>query len=257
MTVPSHRLLLVISLFSIAFFCFRLASRPFKSNGVYFERWDQIEVLPPGSSWKRDMYTQGINIEHVDFEKKISKSKLVEEFIAPIEAEASPNPQLYGWVPDAYPNPILDPTRCGISFLPEKDLRDNDRLRLCDPDWVLGGIYLEEIADSLNNFTRTFYCRDNEERDDVGGMLEAREEGEEAEYTEESSLPHDENYFLDDERPEPPRKLFGQPVRLQTRFLSEGEENNQLPPVELAVATVRKVSIITVPVLCEPSTHVS
>lgn len=115
------------------------------------------------------------------------------------------SPQLYGWEPTVYPDPILDPVRCGISYLPEIITRNylpsqdtdqdaHDRynydvynpyygfgvganpdadsnaaewsvlntnasaspLRLCDPDWVLGGVYLEEIALALNNFSNLY-----------------------------------------------------------------------------------------------------
>ena len=56
----------------------------------------------------------------------------------------------YGWEPLSYPDPLLDPTRCGIAYLPETN---RTRLRLCDPDWALGGLYLEQLALALSNFT--------------------------------------------------------------------------------------------------------
>jgi hypothetical protein len=96
----------------------------------------------------------------------------------------STNPQIYGWTPDKYPNPLIDPVRCSIAFLPEEqeaimksitrtnnnipqqteDSDDEDDadgdipepLRLCDPDWMLGGMYMEQIAFALRNFSEFF-----------------------------------------------------------------------------------------------------
>ncbi|CAB9526497.1 expressed unknown protein [Seminavis robusta] len=79
-------------------------------------------------------------------------------------------PQVYGWTPDLYPNPLLDPVRCSIAFLPEEQQAiakrhhgidegnddEDDPLRLCDPDWVLGGIGMERIAFALRNFSSVF-----------------------------------------------------------------------------------------------------
>lgn len=107
------------------------------------------------------------------------------------------NPQIYGWTPDLYPNPLTDPVRCSIAFLPEeqqaimkrlahdghpitsrgsslhgtnsdkngtnassgKEEEEDDGpepLRLCDPDWMLGGMYMEQIAFVLRNFSDYF-----------------------------------------------------------------------------------------------------
>jgi hypothetical protein len=125
------------------------------------------------------------------------------------------NPQMYGWEPTIYPNPLIDPVRCGIAYLPLDDTNNNNNnniinnnmnsnfytegegqeggggatptataaariqdypyknisnetatlsaplptrnmLRLCDPDWVLGGMYLEQIASSLHTFSLLF-----------------------------------------------------------------------------------------------------
>jgi len=112
----------------------------------------------------------------------------------------SSNPTVYGWTPEAFPNPMTNPIRCAIAYLPEflnhppsddsasptaeeaatatndNDIPDNGQmisplqlspeqeqqqqqehpLRLCDPDWVLGGMYLEQVAHAMNNFTSTF-----------------------------------------------------------------------------------------------------
>lgn len=83
----------------------------------------------------------------------------------PEDAATNANsPQLYGWEPTAYPDPILDPNRCGIAYLEEEEERERPTgvdfnmtgLRLCDPDWVLGGVYLEEIALAMHNFSSLF-----------------------------------------------------------------------------------------------------
>eukprot|EP00529_Nitzschia_sp_RCC80_P006487 CAMPEP_0113482672 /NCGR_PEP_ID=MMETSP0014_2-20120614/23042_1 /TAXON_ID=2857 /ORGANISM="Nitzschia sp." /LENGTH=1436 /DNA_ID=CAMNT_0000376201 /DNA_START=343 /DNA_END=4650 /DNA_ORIENTATION=- /assembly_acc=CAM_ASM_000159 len=100
------------------------------------------------------------------------------------------NPTMNGWIPDMYPDPVLDPVRCGIAYLiPEDSAGDEQNqlnativetkdqqqqqqqdqapqpvdthtsssvLRLCDPDWVLGGMYLENIARAMQNFSTTF-----------------------------------------------------------------------------------------------------
>ncbi len=97
----------------------------------------------------------------------------------------------YGWVPEAYPDPIIDPVRCGIAYLTDEnfqtgtiaeeerrggldlnslptaaakniseELDDSSSLRLCDPDWVLGGAYLEEIALKMEDFSNRFTPRD-------------------------------------------------------------------------------------------------
>jgi len=83
----------------------------------------------------------------------------------------STNPQIYGWTTEMYPNPLLDPVRCSIAFLPEEqqaimqrvihadggeDEDVPDPLRLCDPDWMLGGMYMEQIAFALRNFSDFF-----------------------------------------------------------------------------------------------------
>jgi hypothetical protein len=97
------------------------------------------------------------------------------------------NPHVFGWTPDMFPNPAMDPLRCAISYLhllPRDEDTDDDAvedaagvdaanttttpptkhstktaaavLRLCDPDWVLGGVYLEQIAAGLYNFSNVF-----------------------------------------------------------------------------------------------------
>lgn len=59
------------------------------------------------------------------------------------------NPNVFGWTPGPFPNPHHNPTRCGIAYL-------NESLYLCDPDLVLGGVYLEEISRHLQEFENLF-----------------------------------------------------------------------------------------------------
>ena len=116
------------------------------------------------------------------------------------------NPAVYGWTPSAFPNPMTNPIRCAIAYLPQfmdhpPPSRDNGEmispmaislqqqqqsvstyneeegsisaahpLRLCDPDWVLGGSYLEQIAVAMNNFT-TFFGKEHHDE-----MVQQREQ---------------------------------------------------------------------------------
>jgi hypothetical protein len=66
------------------------------------------------------------------------------------------SPQLFGWTPDSYPDPLVDMVRCSLAFLPDSVTSTMHDLRLCDPDWVLGVNYLEEIAEAMHNFTDMF-----------------------------------------------------------------------------------------------------
>jgi hypothetical protein len=84
------------------------------------------------------------------------------------------NPTVYGWTPEPYPNPLRNPLRCGVAFLVESysnnynNMNNNappqqqqppqppQHLRLCDPDWMLGGIVLTDVASAMLNFTETF-----------------------------------------------------------------------------------------------------
>eukprot|EP00531_Pseudo-nitzschia_arenysensis_P006754 CAMPEP_0116131236 /NCGR_PEP_ID=MMETSP0329-20121206/8901_1 /TAXON_ID=697910 /ORGANISM="Pseudo-nitzschia arenysensis, Strain B593" /LENGTH=836 /DNA_ID=CAMNT_0003625659 /DNA_START=144 /DNA_END=2654 /DNA_ORIENTATION=- len=99
----------------------------------------------------------------------------------------------YGWIPEQYPDPIIDPVRCGIAYLTDENFQtgtiaeeerrggleidskpatnstistaaenndDSSGMRLCDPDWVLGGAYLEQIAQKMVDFSNRFTPRD-------------------------------------------------------------------------------------------------
>jgi hypothetical protein len=68
------------------------------------------------------------------------------------------DPQTLGWEPNMYPDPKYEPHKCGIAYLLEDKqyIINNESLHLCDPDWVLGGVYLEEIAISMTSFMNNF-----------------------------------------------------------------------------------------------------
>ena len=184
--------------------------------------------------------------------------------------DPSANPQVYGWTPGPYPNPLTDPVRCSIAFLPEEqkaimkhlahrgtptttkppinnttnasptgssnkegisdgDSNDDDDipepLRLCDPDWMLGGMYMEQIAFALRNFSDFFSQPDW----DVGVGSSGRMSGKEA------SLPStDENRT----------RVEGTVLVEQEPFQGEEPFSEAFvrPRIELGVATVRKVS---------------
>lgn len=114
-----------------------------------------------------------------------------------------PNPQLYGWTPEIYPNPLAEPDRCMIAYL------HTTGQRLCDPDWVLGGMYLEEIATTLSNFS---YAIAHEEH---GGW----------------SVVVDTNSR---------RQESTRPPILRQRILLDNQ------PIQLGIATVRKMNLPSV-----------
>jgi hypothetical protein len=68
------------------------------------------------------------------------------------------NPTYYGWTPDAYPNPRLDPIRCKIASLNNTNTNNKTHnvLRLCDPDNVLEPESIQHVANELYNFTAVF-----------------------------------------------------------------------------------------------------
>jgi len=103
------------------------------------------------------------------------------------------DPLSYGWVPEMYPDPRTDPVRCGIAYLLQQHPKslevteaaaEEERrgglvvsetktaanstttrpslsdTRLCDPDWVLGGAYLEKIAQKMKEVSERFTTSD-------------------------------------------------------------------------------------------------
>lgn len=223
----------------------------------------------------------------------------------------SNNPQIYGWTPDMYPNPRLDPVRCSIAFLPEEqkaimrkqqlqqqqqahqkasvmgpinidnkgivssvedpgDANTNnnynnnneanidnddekpDPLRLCDPDWMLGGMYMEQIAFALRNFSNFF----SEPDWDVGVtasnhpppppsvppamplVVPNSNSSSSIEKNSESLVPRTDEHYENNNGKVPPAESKQPSVPLPPK---EMPTMYGRPRVELAVATVRKV----------------
>jgi hypothetical protein len=155
----------------------------------------------------------------------------------PDSITAANNPQLYGWEPKLYPDPLMDSVRCGVAYLqnaeysnsngttgtpnaivttPSSQEEDNTSLRLCDPDWVLGGMYLEELALALHSFSRKFSSAtidDDHEKERKGSGVHANANHDDNSNS--NSKSNDVNNYE--------RVVAGRPT------------------VQLAVATVRKV----------------
>jgi hypothetical protein len=139
------------------------------------------------------------------------------------------NPQLYGWIPNFYPNPLVSPIRCGTAYLPNENLTSG--LRLCDPDWVLGGIYLEDIAFSMQNFSS--YFGENDDENDNTGPWDVGVAG-----------PSNTNTNTNTRRRLDTIENSNSPAISE----QEGDDDDDddllpAPKVELAVATVRKMNL--------------
>jgi hypothetical protein len=148
------------------------------NQGVPVQSKGDRKPHDPGSSGSHKSKDDGTNNNSDNNEDDKSNS------------DSESNPSSYGWVPDVYPDPWIDPVRCGIAYLlqphPEglpaeeerrgglvfEDANNNATepatrtsdlpLRLCDPDWVLGGTYLEEIAQKMQDFSNRFTTDDLE-----------------------------------------------------------------------------------------------
>lgn len=147
------------------------------------------------------------------------------------------NTQMYGWTPEVYPNPLVDTSRCGIDYLSE-DENLTVNMRLCDPDWVLGREGLDDIAMSLYNFSTTFgVAADNRH-------WEVVVENEEPSSGRRVRIPPARRKLRGTEPFDgsPQRSLFG--LNIFSPLTADSDADNSwvmVPPVELAVATVRKV----------------
>ena len=191
----------------------------------------------------------------------LSKRNLHNPYWAqPIKAKAnndnSPtdsDPQLQGWEPKQYPDPKSEPNRCGIAYLVNTNplfLFDENEasLRLCDPDWVLGGVYLEQIATSMADFRKRFssfhYEGDGDfDQADFGQSFSEEDFG--VEYDEDKDDEGIEELSNDTKA-----IVYDAPSSdLASHFISF-EENM----VELAVATVRKMNI---PLVLEQGSYYS
>lgn len=120
-----------------------------------------------------------------------------------------PDPQQFGWTPQIYPNPLAEPERCMITYLP------NPRERLCDPDWILGGTYLEQISTSLSNFSYRMSPEDH------GGWDVVVDQG----------VTQDNH---------------GKWMRRRRRLQQQQQPQKGTQTVELGVATVRKMNLPSV-----------
>lgn len=158
--------------------------------------------------------------------------------------------ETFGWEPGQYPNPRENPQKCGIAYLlqdeqfAQPDDTDNS-LQLCDPDWVLGGIYLEEIAVAMKSFVQTYSSpppfavppppvRRNRmlQQDDDGWEVE------DAEYLENTpEMDPDEDESSADEN------LPNHAANLVASEAADALAGPSAPFVELGIATVRKVRL--------------
>ena len=186
--------------------------------------WNEIETeTSPASLWSNNNNNNNHHLwSSTNVEKQMPPypsgwGKQHAEPQSPPPAPPDDNPQLYGWEPTLYPDPLVDPVRCGVAYLPQQTIatttssteedgtpsatsplpttdnenddgkdtpplpsndtditvaqaaapndnnNDNNNqshhkesLRLCDPDWVLGGMYLEEIASALAQFSTLY-----------------------------------------------------------------------------------------------------
>lgn len=218
---------------------------------VILDRWDRdaapMWLVPTSFSLRRifnfDRPSQRPNDEQS--EQRVNKQILTSIPILRshpqrISDSASPtagSPQIFGWTPDAYPDPTRDPIRCSLSFLPDKTISAVRDLRLCDPDWVLGTTYLQEVALTLVNFTEIFT-----NQWDVGVVGENhRRMSQEHSQASQESLTH----FISPIQQsgmELVRRITFLPNRLLAEDASTGQGSRViLPRVSLAVAIVRKV----------------
>lgn len=141
------------------------------------------------------------------------------------------NPTVYGWTPDFYPNPLENPLRCAISHLEPRDSSKESQhdLRLCDPDWVLGGLYLEEIAIALENFTQTFGSGEWATIPEVSRPWDV------------AVGPPVRRRLLDDEG----ARILKTASGVESAWKAS-KEVGDVPRVELGVATVRKMDVSAV-----------
>jgi hypothetical protein len=241
-------ILLAVTIIAIAYLY--VATRP-DTRVVILDRWDRDEaplrLVPTSYSLRRIFYferpSQGPNEEQREqsVNKQILTSiPILRSHPQRIPDSASPtagSPQIFGWTPDAYPDPTRDPIRCSLSFLPDKTIGAVRDLRLCDPDWVLGTTYLQEVALTLVNFTEIFT-----NQWDVGVVGQNhRKMSVEHSHVSQESLTH----FISPIQQsgvEFVRRVTFLPDRLLAEDASTGQGGRViLPRVSLAVAIVRKV----------------
>lgn len=232
-----------------------VATRP-DTRVVILDRWDRDEaplrLVPTSYSLRRIFYferpSQGPNEEQREqsVNKQILTSiPILRSHPQRIPDSASPtagSPQIFGWTPDAYPDPTRDPIRCSLSFLPDKTIGAVRDLRLCDPDWVLGTTYLQEVALTLVNFTEIFT-----NQWDVGVVGQNhRKMSVEHSHVSQESLTHFVSP-IQQSGVEFVRRVTFLPNRLLAEDASTGQGGRViLPRVSLAVAIVRKMNLAAV-----------
>jgi TPM domain len=129
-------------------------------------------------------------------------------------------------------------------------------LNLCDPDWMLGGALLEEVADAMFNFTQIFSTHDQQYEDGdwdvaISGSHETTTNMIKRWYN--TFLAKAKQLYCWIRQKVAPSAAFEQELEAQ----EEGEQvqnqasasvnvKRKLPPVELAVATVRKMNLLSV-----------
>ena len=98
------------------------------------------------------------------------------------------DPQTLGWTPNMYPDPKIEPHKCGIAYLVETNSyyfqqasSSSSNLRLCDPDWVLGGVYLDQISISMADFRRQFSSYYNNNNFSGDDFLQQQQQQQQAE----------------------------------------------------------------------------
>ena len=224
--------------------------------------------------------------------QKHKKAKDQESTTSTTNTKTDKNPAIYGWTPHQYPNPILDPVHCAVSYIlphlqqqsPPTNINDavatipmNSThqtnhavsLRLCDPDWVLGGVYLEQVAMALYNFSTLFGIQHsvNENADDESGTAAAEAKSTSAsavtmesptitnnDRMTDSQLPKEDNWNVQVGPSNRRRSLRSDVYRssllpdrnnvaASRRTTQSSATTSNAPRIELAVATVRKMNI--------------
>jgi len=238
MILRPHRILFIISIAII--FIVSFLSRRNSTSNILLERWDREEttrVHPQQLKIKSTQQTHRKLMTTTNIERNFGNPLLRTTNHNHSRISANNNlqlPQLYGWVPDAYPDPISDPIRCRISSLENQHFTHH--LRLCDPDMVLGIPYLKSIADALDNFTET-RRKDpfvEEERSENRVRLLLNQQS-----TAKILDTHQDLYGAT--RSELSNNAE-RVMRSSKRFLLDGDDN-AFPPIEIAVAIVRKINL--------------
>lgn len=203
----------------------------------------------PWNIFAQDKDYDGPSQQPPDVEKSSSSS---EDY----ETHPASNPFVYGWTPNQYPNPLQDPLRCAVAYiLPHLETHHNEtpELRLCDPDWVLGGVLLEDVAASMYNFSNVFgrhpQAAATEDWDVEVGPSQRRRER--RLYTADAEVAHSlveakSSFRLRAEYMEKSSGQTGVSGSEARQSRKEKRRRSYVPTIELAVATVRKMNLAAV-----------